>query len=249
MKSRRSEQPKFKALQDGIDGMGITGREIGLERIVFFSDAVMAIAITLLAIDLKLPEVSGTLTSSDLANLLDHLGPRLMSFVISFTVVGIYWVSHHRYFGLIKRYDGILIGLNMLFLFFIVMMPFISNLFGQYSYLPLAVSSYAMAVAAIGLIMSAIWLYASHHHRLVDKDLGMEFIRTRNIVALVVPVIFLISIPFAWLNPFAAIFIWWISPLVSHFVVRIAERWSKPGRPPQSAADPPLVVILSRRNK
>ncbi|MCL4529735.1 MAG: TMEM175 family protein [Chloroflexi bacterium] len=233
MKTKRKDASSFKSTQNASDGIEAVNNQIGLERIVFFSDAVMAIAITLLAIDLKLPELNGTLTASDLANLLNNLGPRLMSFVISFAVVGIYWVSHHRYFGLIQRYDGVLMVLNLLFLLFIVLMPFVANLFGHYGYLPLAISSYAIAVAAIGLVMSAIWLYASHNHRLVDKNLAAEFIRTRNIVALVVPVIFLISIPFAWLNPFAAMFIWWISPLVSLIVVRTADRWIKPKRHPK----------------
>ena len=95
--------------------------ELGLERIVFFSDAVMAIAITLLAIDLKVPEIAASVAAAELPGALSELAPRFMSFIISFFVIGIYWMSHHRYFRFIKRYDGGLIVLNLLFL---VSIPF-----------------------------------------------------------------------------------------------------------------------------
>ncbi len=125
--------------------------ELGLERIVFFSDAVMAIAITLLAIDLRVPEVDPHITSQQLAAQLSAIRPHLLTFFISFVVIGIYWISHHRYFRYIKRYDTRLILLNLLFLFFIVGMPFLASLLGQYTAVPLALISYTLAIAALGL--------------------------------------------------------------------------------------------------
>ncbi len=100
--------------------------QLGLERIVFFSDAVMAIAITLLAIDIRVPEMPAGLAAQQLAVSLAAIGPRFMTFFISFMVIAVYWMSHHRYFGYIKRYDARLIWLNLLFLFFIICMPFLS---------------------------------------------------------------------------------------------------------------------------
>jgi uncharacterized membrane protein len=196
---------------------------LALERIVFFSDAVMAIAITLLAIDLKVPEIDAAVNASELPLRLRTLGPQFMSFVISFFVIGIYWTSHHRYFRLIKRYDGGLIALNMLFLFFIVLMPFVASLFGQYYGLPLAMSVYAAAVAATGLSMGALWWYASHRHRLIDECLDASFIRVRSI-AMAVPLLFLISIPFAFFSQVLAIVIWCMAPLVSFVVLRYLGR-------------------------
>jgi uncharacterized membrane protein len=67
----------------------------GLERIIFFSDAVFAIAITLLALDLRLPSNAG---QDGLSNDLLHLWPEYQSYVTSFTVIGLYWISHHHYF-------------------------------------------------------------------------------------------------------------------------------------------------------
>jgi uncharacterized membrane protein len=211
MASRNSEIPKSSG-----------DEALALERIVFFSDAVMAIAITLLAIDLKVPEIDATTAAAELPVQLRALGPQFMSFVISFFVIGIYWTSHHRYFRFIKRYDGRLIALNLLFLLFIVLMPFVASLFGQYYNLPLGMSVYAAAVSATGLSMGALWWYASHGHRLIDEHLDTSFIRVRSI-AMAVPLLFLVSIPFAFFSQTLTIVIWCLTPLVSFVILRYSE--------------------------
>src|SRR3954463_14717196 len=77
---------------------------LGLERLVFFSDAVIAIGITLLAIDLRLPHTPG-LTNHGLLGLLRDMVPRFVAFVISFAVIGVYWAAHHRMFRFIAAFD------------------------------------------------------------------------------------------------------------------------------------------------
>jgi uncharacterized membrane protein len=228
MKQENEEVESDMASQDQVvqtsPGDASPGDEaLALERIVFFSDAVTAIAITLLAIDLKVPEIVAPVTAAELLERLRALGPQFMSFVISFFVIGIYWMSHHRYFRFIKRYDSGLIALNMLFLFFIVLMPFVASLFGQYYDLPLGMSVYAAAVAATGLSMGALWWYASYRHRLIDEHLDARFIRARSI-ALAVPLLFLVSIPFAFLSRALAIAIWCTLPLISFIVLRYSGR-------------------------
>jgi TMEM175 potassium channel family protein len=196
---------------------------LGLERIVFFSDAVMAIAITLLVIDLKLPAIPAAQAVEQLPVLLKELAPHIVSFLISFAVVGVYWSTHHMLFTHIKRYNRQLIALNLFFLLFIALMPFFTSLQGQYSQVPMAVIAYALEVAATGLSIALIWWYASYQHRLVEDDLDTGFIRTRNHTAVIIPSIFLISAPFALLNPQLTVMIWCLSPLiwllVSRFIV------------------------------
>jgi uncharacterized membrane protein len=192
--------------------------KLGLERIVFFSDAVMAIALTLLVIDLKLPDIPAQLAAVELPLRLSELSPRIVSFVISFAVISIYWSSHHRYFTYIKRYDGRLIALNLVFLFFVVLMPFAAGFQGQYGFLPVGTLVYGGAVAATGLSIGALWWYASHAHRLVDHALSPEFIRRRNRVALIVPALFLVSLPFAFWSPLITQAIWWGGPIIAVLV-------------------------------
>ena len=188
---------------------------LGLERIVFFSDAVMAIAITLLVIDLKLPGVPPPATAAEVAAALRQLTPRIVSFVISFAVISVYWSSHHRYFSFIRRYDSRLMVLNLVFLFFIVLMPFAASMLGQYSYLPVGVVIYGLAVAATGLSMGAIWWYASRNHRLVEGGLDPKMIQGRNRIALIIPLLFLASLPWAFVSPLIPPAIWWVAPFVA----------------------------------
>ncbi len=187
--------------------------ELGLERIVFFSDAVMAIAITLLALDIRVPDIPRDLAAAQLPAQLLGLAPRFTSLVISFVIIGVYWLSHHHYFEFIRRYDRRLMLINLLFLLFIVCVPFGTNLLGLYAIVPLVYLVYGLIVAAIGFAMCALWVYATHDHRLVDPRLDSQFIRVTTLRALFAPCIFLISIPCAFINPLLAVAVWCLSPL------------------------------------
>lgn len=195
---------------------------LGLERIVFFSDAVMAIAITLLAVDIRVPDLPPPEAAAELAFRLGELNPQIISFVISFVVIGIYWMAHHRYFAMIRDYDNRLIMINLLFLMFIAAMPFIASLLGRYAFLPLGVVPYAIDVSAIGLSLSALWAYASHAHRLVDSDLDARQIRLLTLRPLGPTVIFIISIPIAILNPMLGTLCWLLAPIAALVISRMA---------------------------
>jgi uncharacterized membrane protein len=200
---------------------------------VFFSDAVMAIAITLLAIDIRVPTVDPALATQQLALSLSAIGPRFMTFFISFIVIGVYWISHHRYFGYIRSFDTRLTLLNLLFLFFIICMPFLASLLGQYVFVPIALIAYTLAIAALGFSMALIWWYASHGHRLISPDVDGATIRTINIRLFVAPVMFLVAVPFAYVSSIAVIAVWWLSPLAVLLAVRIWGRGARaraPGR-------------------
>src|SRR5690349_5303282 len=83
-------------------------KQFQLERFVLFSDAVFAIAITLLVIEIKIPELHSDtepLTDSALLHSLGQLIPKFIGFIISFLLIGLYWTIHHRMFGYVTSYD------------------------------------------------------------------------------------------------------------------------------------------------
>ncbi len=185
----------------------LVGNEtLALERIVFFSDAVMAIAITLLAIDLRVPDVSGTSDQAFL-QMLAELAPRYFSFVISFGVISIYWIAHHRMFRFIVRWDGGLLGLNLLFLFFVVQLPLLASIQGSYGNLSAATAVYAIGLALMGFSSAALWLY-SIRHRLVSSAVTPDFGRYVSTRAVAVAIVFLVSIPLAFVSPALAELSW-----------------------------------------
>ncbi|MBK7916581.1 MAG: DUF1211 domain-containing protein [Chloroflexi bacterium] len=91
---------------------------------LFFSDAVFAIAITLLALEIRLPPLPETATNVQLLAALGALWPRYLSYIISFLAIGMMWLSHHRAFRHVHRYSDRLILLNILFLLLIGFLPF-----------------------------------------------------------------------------------------------------------------------------
>ena len=105
-----------------------------LERLILFSDAVFAIAITLLVIDIKIPEISHSIVTDHLLSReMNHLIPRFAGFIISFAIVGLYWTVHHKIFAFADHYDNKLLWLNLFFLFSIALMPFSSGFYGEYA--------------------------------------------------------------------------------------------------------------------
>jgi uncharacterized membrane protein len=102
-------------------------REFELERMILFSDAIFAIAITLMVIDIKWPDLPADLKGVDLAKLLHPTIIQFVIFVISFAFVGRAWKVHLRLFRQLRTYDQGLLNLNLLFLFFIVIFPFTAS--------------------------------------------------------------------------------------------------------------------------
>ncbi len=104
--------------------------EPALERFVFFSDAVFAIAITLLAIEIKVPELSPKATDAEWTQALLRLAPNFFDFGLSFFVIGSIWAAHHGVFRLVGRFDQRLMAPNLLLLLAVVLVPFATGMIG-----------------------------------------------------------------------------------------------------------------------
>jgi len=113
-----------------------------LERLVFFSDAVFAIAITLLVIEIHVPEIPYRAPAAVYWEALAHLFPSFVSFAISFGVIGMFWTGHHRAFSLAGRYHGGVLGWNLMLLCAIAFMPFLTALYGRYYGAPVPTGIY-----------------------------------------------------------------------------------------------------------
>ena len=168
-----------------------------------------------------MPEIEPALAAAELPAQLKAITPNLLTFFISFIVIGIYWISHHRYFNYIKRYDTRLMLLNLMFLFFIACMPFVASLLGRFPTVPIALIIYTLAVAALGTSMALIWRYASGQHRLIEPNLEANTIKIINIRLFVAPLVFLVAVPFAFVGTFAVIIVWWLSPLAVILATRL----------------------------
>lgn len=182
----------------------------GLARLAFFSDAVFAIAITLLALDIRLPArlVHGA-GSGALASALFDLWPQYISFLLSFLVIGNFWIAHHLRFRLIERYDMRYMLFNLLQLMAIAFIPFPTSVLAE-SGNRTATIFYALTIAVTGLISALMWWYATSGNRLVD-DLGTRFARRHLASILTVPGVFLLSVAVALINADLAKVSWFLT--------------------------------------
>lgn len=182
---------------------------MGLERIVFFSDAVFAIAITLLVLEIRLPAGQEMITDEQLTTGLLEIWQAYLGYFISFMVIGVFWMSHHRKFRLIKRYDSTLVMLNLLFLMAIAFIPFPSSVISENPNRAGTIL-YALNMMVAGLWMTALWWYASHNNRLTDEHLESQVRRRELFGPIATMFVFLVSIGMAFVSPDLAKFSWWL---------------------------------------
>ncbi|HIG99263.1 MAG TPA: DUF1211 domain-containing protein [Thermoplasmata archaeon] len=184
---------------------------LSIQTLTLFSDAVFAIAITLLAIDIRVPQLAEELIKAQLNNEIIGLAPRFISFILTFFIIGSYWISYHRTMHQMIRYDRGLISLNLLFLMFIVLLPFPNDLIGKYPTQQVAVIVYAIITAATGISLCLLWLHASKRYRLIDEVRPAGYIKRLTVRLLISPSIFLISIPVSFLNPLYSLATWFFA--------------------------------------
>lgn len=190
--------------------------QLGLERLIFFSDAVFAIAITLLALEIRLPETEKLLNNAELSAQLRGMWQEYLAYIISFMVIGTFWVAHHRKYRFIKRYDNGLMLINLLFLMVIAFIPFPSSVMSRYSERT-ATIFYAMTMSLAGFMLAVIWWYASHNNRLVDSDLDAKQRQRQFIAPLATSAIFLLSIGAAFLSADLSRLSWLLILLISWY--------------------------------
>lgn len=189
----------------------------GTDRIDALSDGFFAIVLTLLVLQFEVPDLPPTQVTTDLLPRLLALKPLLFSYVLSFFVVGLYWVIHHNLFRFIVWHDRSLLYLNLLFLLFISFLPFPTELLGNYT-IQLTWVLYASNLAIIGLAMTIIWQYAVNRGYVSDQ-VNKRAAHLVTIRGLITPGVFLLSIvvsfvslDLATLTPLLIVplQIWWI---------------------------------------
>ena len=168
----------------------------GNERIAALSDGVFAIVITLLVLELTVPQVD----VADLPQALFETIPKVLSHIVSFVVLGIYWVGHHNMFQHIQRHDRVLLWLNILFLLCVASMPFPTGLIVQYPDQRISVIVYAATLIAGGLALDLIWWYVTKDHRLVSEKMEKSFVSSVHRRVLVAPAFYGLAIVLAFVT-------------------------------------------------
>lgn len=197
---------------DAVAGRGGPGRrsrrdsETEFARISAFSDGVIAIAVTLLVLNLEVPRVpSGD--DSALAEGIVDLAPHFFAYALSFAVIGRLWLVHHRFFAALEEFDSRLMIANLFYLALIVLVPFASDVLGTYGEIGVAVMVYAATLGLAGIVNLLMIRYALRADLIKRSErAATEPFGSRG--ALVIPGAFIVSLPVALIFPYAAQALW-----------------------------------------
>jgi uncharacterized membrane protein len=209
-KAAPQEQHADEQAQDAdaaIDHNG-TGKQeqLGFERLVFFSDAVYAIAITLLVIDLHLPPGSGELSNAELHSALLDMMPQIFSYILSFLVIGSFWNNHHRKFQYVNAIDHRILLINLLLLMAIAFLPFPTSVLGE-SGNATATIFYAGTIVVASLFLALLWWYPVRHN-MVRPETSRQVKRVELLRPLTAALVFGLSIPIALYDADMAKYFW-----------------------------------------
>ena len=187
---------------------------IKLEHVISFSDTVFAFAITLMALSIDIPDLPTDLTQSELLDKLYDLYPQFESYIISFAVIAIFWVSYHQVFNHIKGSHITMVYLNLLFLLLITLLSLSTSLVINYGTYQIPYVIYCFIVIMTSSLLALIWWHATKNKRLVDKNLHPFFIKGVMANLMSIPIVFTISIIISFVNLEIAQYCWLvIAPL------------------------------------
>ena len=197
--------------------------KIRLEHVVSFSDAIFAFSITFMAVTIQIPNLPENLTQAQvIQNLIGELGPRFAIYVISFFIIAAYWISYHQIFNHIAGSHVVIVWLNLLFLFFITIIPFAVDLQIDYGLYQVIFILYTLVLTAAGASLTLIWLHAMKG-RLIDKTMNQTDIQSILLESIVLPSVFVISIFVSIVDLEIAYYFWMVI-----IPAKVVLRWKFP---------------------
>ncbi len=191
---------KLKQKQNIKTGNDNNEYKYGLHRLVFFSDAIFAFAVTLLAISITIPEIPKDLINQLLGKEIINLAPKFFIYALSFLIIGSFWMAHHKMFKYIKKYNDAFIFLNIVTLMFIAAVPIPTKIMGDYILYRQALILYAAYMAITSLLLASIRFYA-YRKNFIEYDMPKIYYTVRSLIT---PAVFLLSIPLIFLSKFVA---------------------------------------------
>jgi uncharacterized membrane protein len=194
-------------------------REVEFSRALAFSDGVFAFAITLLVTTIEVPSLRSPQTEHDLLVALKDLAGPMGSYFLSFAIIGLFWLRHHRLFARVRRLDGRALVLNLLVLSFVVLMPFSTEIIGKYGDLPAGTAVYALNLALASFAFTLLWSYCVRHDML-DEHPTPRQLRLELWMRLSVSLLFLVSLPIAFVSTSLAQLSWFGLIVVQRAIMR-----------------------------
>lgn len=190
-------------------------------RVLALSDGVFAIIITLLVLEIHVPELT---QGHSLNEALGEIRPSFTAFVISFILAGMQWAGHRDLFALIRRTDRNLVWLNILYLLPLCLLPFGAGLLGRYEHEPVALRIYGLLLVAIAVMRVVIWLYATNRPHLLWEPLDDRQRRAGLALNLYPGLIYLVAFLIAKAAPGVSLAIYAAMPVLYFLSITVLRR-------------------------
>ncbi len=197
-------------------------REKDTLRLLALSDGVFATVLTLLVLDLRIPDALNV-SGGDVLAFLKWFGPHFFSYLLTFLVAGTYWLGHHHDFDRVVTVERGLLGYNLLFLLFIGLLPFSTATISLTNFktgtFPFYWGIYATNIILAGIMLNLTWNYAASHH-LINPETTPRQSRHITMRKIVTPAVFLVSIAVNYLfpNSFLGLYTLFAIPLITGWV-------------------------------
>jgi uncharacterized membrane protein len=180
---------------------------LGKNRLEAFSDGVFAIVITLLVIEIRPPEVE---EGESLASALWDLWPNYVGYLVTFLIIGVMWLNHHRIFEQVRQVDGPLLLFNLNLLLWTALLPFPTAVMAEY--LPhggtdaeTAMAVYGGVILACAVSFSALYFWVSHDARIIGSLPSPEAVRAARIRFSIGLAFYAVALGLSWVAPYAAL--------------------------------------------
>ena len=194
--------------------------KISTTRAETFSDGVMSIIITIMVLQLKLPDFKNDDTSWETTRYLQNIIPYFAAYAFSFMMIGIFWTNHHHMFHLLEHTDAKLIWQNLIFLFWVSIIPLATALIGAGPLVPEAVAAYGFVMLMVTFFLTIMRNHTLkqkllHREKEIDLDKKIQKVsvlgRTKSLIG---SASYLISIPLAFVNVYLAYVCLIIPPII-----------------------------------
>lgn len=206
---------------------GISGR-LTLERLMAFSDGVIAIAITILVLGIDIPE-GHRFSESGLIDFLGRIGHDVVIYAVSFVAIATFWLQHHTLFLYLRYCNRALIWLNTLFLFSLTLIPFLSKLKITYEQEPNIVRLFCVGIFFCGLMLLAMWRYVLSHSELLGRStIDQAVIRSMTRRILVAPVVAVVAFCLSFIDARLGTHAFFLIPLCSLRHRLVDSGWERP---------------------
>lgn len=180
-------------------------------------DAIYAFSLTLLVVTIDIPKYGQLVTNAEFSLRLIDILPQVLVFGLSFLLLAIFWITNHKEYNLVKRVDNRFLWLNFLSFVFVILMPFATDLMGEYPNFQLAGILFDINILALGLIYYGIWAYAERKNFLAASfnPLARRELRWR---LLIIPVLAAIAIAMSFAWPIYSNFVCLSAPFIMWIV-------------------------------